>query len=258
LQSVENIREKVADFIFCSPMNCVNELGEMQIFETPLVGVAHAEDQIFQKLKKEEIIGPHHMEPVEWLHGAQVVISYFLPFSHRVIASNRLLKEIPSTEWLYGRIEGQALNNALASYLIKELEGLGGKAIAPALDTRFSVVNRKSNWSERHVAFIAGLGTFNLSKSLITKKGCAGRYGSVITNIKFPITERPYKDIYEYCNNCGACIKRCPALAISEEGKDHGLCSNFIDENIVPRFKPRYGCGKCQTGVPCEASIPNK
>jgi hypothetical protein len=24
----------------------------------------------------------------------------------------------------------------------------------------------------------------------------------------------------------------------------------------LARFRPRYGCGKCQTGVPCEHQIP--
>lgn len=258
MQSVDNIIEKVAAFILNSPMNYISELDSMQIYEAPIIGIAHAEDQLFHKLKAEDIIGPNHMHPNDWLPGAQTVISYFLPFSHRVRETNRISKELPSTEWLYGRIEGQALNNSLATYLIEELKGLGGKAISPALDTRFAVVDRKSNWSERHVAFIAGLGTFNLSKSLITRKGCAGRYGSVITTIQYPNTKRSYTEIYEYCDYCGACIKRCPALAISKEGKDHNLCSNYIDKVIVPLYKPRYGCGKCQTGVPCEGSIPKK
>jgi epoxyqueuosine reductase len=130
--------------------------------------------------------------------------------------------------------------------------------MAPILDPRFTIMDKRSNWSERHVAFIAGLGTFGLSKSLITKKGSAGRYGSVITDRVLDIASRPYEELYEYCNYCYACIDRCPAGAIKEEGKSINVCSDYIDNEIRPRYAPRYGCGKCQTAVPCEDTIPVK
>ena len=50
-------------------------------------------------------------------------------------------------------------NNALRRLIIGLIESYGGKALAPALDKRFLINNHRSNWSERHVAFIAGLGT---------------------------------------------------------------------------------------------------
>jgi len=99
------------------------------------------------------------------------------------------------------------------------------------------------------------LGTFGLSKSLITIKGCAGRYGSVIVSRQYPTTLRPYKEIYEYCTKCGACIPRCPVGAITMEGKEHPPCHD-MQTRVKKHFAPRYGCGKCQTAVPCEHSIP--
>jgi len=66
-----------------------------------------------------------------------------------------------------------------------------------------------------------------------------------------------HKEVYEYCNDCGACIRRCPADAITKDGKDHAPCDNFLDA-IRTKFAPRYGCGKCQTAVPCETKIPKK
>jgi hypothetical protein len=47
----------------------------------------------------------------------------------------------------------------------------------------YEMQNVTSNWSERHSAYIAGLGTFCLSYSLISEKGCAGRYGTVVTDL---------------------------------------------------------------------------
>jgi epoxyqueuosine reductase QueG len=105
------------------------------------------------------------------------------------------------------------------------------------------------------VAFIAGLGTLSLNRSLITKIGAAGRIGSVVTDLHLPVTPRYYTETEENCSHCGACIRRCPPLAISETGKDHALCSDYLD-GVLQRFTPRYGCGKCQTGVPCEDRIP--
>ncbi len=55
---------------------------------------------------------------------------------------------------------------------------------------------------------------------------------------------------------CRACIRNCPVDAIStENGKDHKKCTSFQDLT-AEKFKPRYGCGKCQVGVPCESRIP--
>ncbi|WP_241078438.1 4Fe-4S binding protein [Natranaerofaba carboxydovora] len=71
-------------------------------------------------------------------------------------------------------------------------------------------------------------------------------------------TTREYEKVYEYCTMCGVCISRCPEKAITEEGKDSNVCKKYFDEKIYPEYFPRYGCGKCQTAVPCEKTNPNK
>ena len=227
----------------------------MTIFDAPLVAIASADDPLFSELQKPEVVSPEHFMPKNWLPDAKSVISYFLPFSEAIRKSNIETDYYPSVEWTYGRIEGETFNNAVRNYLSEVITDAGFKCVSPALDPRFKVLGLTSTWSERHVAYIAGLGTFNLSKSLITERGCAGRYGSVITDLEIQPTVRPYTDLYEYCNNCGVCIERCPVNAISPEGKDHSPCHKF-QEDMKIKFAPRYGCGKCQTGVPCEYGIP--
>ena len=125
---------------------------------------------------------------------------------------------------------------------------------------------RRPNWSERHAAYICGLGTFGLCKGIITRKGMAGRLVSIVTTCPLPPTPRPYADIYEYCSRCGLCARRCPAQAIDpargmHQAKDHAPCNDFLEKirALPPRgasARMRYGCGKCQTGVPCEKGIP--
>ena len=91
-------------------------------------------------------------------------------------------------------------------------------------DHNESTLSYTSNWSERHVAFVCGLGTFGLSKGLITKKGIAGRFGSIITELTLSPDQREYHCIYEYCSMCGACVKNCPVNAISlDKGKNHAI-----------------------------------
>jgi epoxyqueuosine reductase len=251
---LDTIKQLLDDFVLISPQNVVPDLGMMQIFEPPLVAVARAADAYWETLKQPAIVGPHHLSPNEWLRGANSVISCFLPHTERVRFANRL-KGDPATEWLYGRYEGEAFNNALCDVLVEAIRQAGGAAMVPSQDGRFAVVDLRSNWSERHAAFIAGLGTFSLNRSLITESGSAGRFMSVITDLPLTPTPRLYTAVDEYCNHCGACIERCPPHAISEEGKDNAICLNYLREMKI-RFAPRYGCGKCQTAIPCEAGRP--
>lgn len=248
------IKENMVEFIQNNELNFVEELDNMQIWDQPLIGVASVSDPLWKKLKEPEVVGPGHLTPEEWLPGAKSVISYFLPFTEHIRSSNRS-KGLPSKEWLYGRCEGEVFNNALRGLIVRLIENAGGRAVAPSLDNRFKVANHISNWSERHAAFIAGLGTFSLNYSLITNLGSAGRFGSVITDIEFEPDSRPYEKIDEYCTKCGECIGRCPPLAIDENGKDAESCSKFLNKTLKLN-KPRYGCGKCQTAVPCEYQNP--
>ncbi len=251
---LNEINQLMTDFTRTSPLNVAPELDGLRIFDPPLMGIATADDPMFLSLKLPAAVGPLHMLPQEWLPGAETVISYFLPFTKTVRTSNRQ-PGLPSKEWLYGRIEGQAFNVALSRMLVEQLKRAGNLAVCPAEDSRFAIADRRSNWSERHVAFIAGLGTISLNRSLITRLGAAGRIGSVLTDLTLPVTPRYYTKIEENCSHCGACIGRCPPQAISETGKDHAICSSYLDSTLA-RFTPRYGCGKCQTAVPCEMRIP--
>ncbi len=236
----------------------------IRIYNEPLIAIGEAKDPLFAKLK-EEVIGDHYLLPEEWNDKCKTVISIFFPFTDEIIKSNALDKKEPSELWLHGRIEGQRFIGQATKYFMEYLNSIGYKSVAPNINERFYMVEDKaegsdlsytSNWSERHTAFICGSGTFGLSKGIITSKGMAGRFASIITEADFPVTKREYEDIYEYCTMCGACLKRCPVEAISfEKGKEHIPCSAFVNETKI-KYKPRYGCGKCQTAVPCAKKIP--
>jgi len=255
------------DLTYCSPVNCVAPevallpaYAWMRIFDPPIFAFGNPVDEIFTEFKSPDIIGAHFLTPREWLPAARTVISFFLPYTERIRTANSQNNRWPADEWLHGRIEGQLFVFELAKQIQKTLSGAGYDSLVPGADARYKTWvkedNYSSNWSERHIAYACGLGTFGLSKGLITEKGTCGRFGSVLTAMDLPKDDRQYNDIYEYCIKCGACIPQCPAGSISlEAGKDHAICSAFLDKTRA-KHKPRYGCGKCQVNVPCETGIP--
>lgn len=266
MSSEDIVRKKIIEFVRNDECNCLPAHGRMMIYDVPLVGFAVASDPMFEELKTRDVIGKNFIAPYGWLASAKSVISFFLPSSPEVRESNRT-PGIVSEEWASARIDGEALIDRLKLFTVDLICGLGYDAVAPSLDPRFRIeVLRESeckvsNWSERHVAHIAGLGTFGLHKGLITQKGTAGRFGSVVTSLELAPTERAYQGVFDYCpfiseGKCGLCIKRCPIGAISPDGKDKMACSRYIDNVIKPKFAPRYGCAKCNVAVPCEAAIP--
>ena len=246
----------------------IPDIGETVLYDTPLIGFASADDELFERFRRKEVIGANFMGPHEWLPEAKTVISFFLPISETVRKSNLADATDPSKEWLYARIEGQEFIGRYMAAIKKHLEEKGISACVPSSDERFGLkieftvegfrpaFHADSKWSERHAAYACGLGTFGLSRGLITEKGMAGRFASIIVSEPFEPTPRKYTGIDDYCIKCGACIRKCPVNAISlKHGKNNLQCHRHV-EKMKKKYSPRYGCGKCQVGVPCEARCP--
>lgn len=247
-------------------------------FDPPLVAVADAADPWFRRIR--DLIGAFHWTPQEALAlvapraVARSIICWCLPIARAVRQSNRARNRFPSRPWAYTRTLADRIIARMGHGLEDHLRGLGHAAVAPAerpenVAERRCVAGWSSRWSERHVAFIAGMGTFGLSGGLITPRGVAHRLGSVVTDADLPATSRPYgDDPFAWClgasgGGCGACIARCPAGAIGRiiAARDKEAC--WRQGQIIRQHGPalygwegRYGCGFCQTAVPCEDRNP--
>lgn len=242
------------------------ELAGMEIFQPPIFGFGRADDPMFEELKNPRAVHPEFLPPRAWAEDGETVIAFFFPFTRQVREANGRSMDQVSRAWLHGRIEGQELVAAYSTHLRDLLRAAGWTAAAPSLESRFRKLGEfASNWSERHVAYVCGLGTFGLSRGLITEKGMAGRFGSVVTSCPLPPTRRWYTSLTQSCILCGKCARNCPAGAIDPargalEGKDHIRCLAWLNTTYQPpagpRQKIRYGCGKCQVRVPCEARAP--
>ncbi len=266
----QELEKVVCSYFSTSPLNTIAAQQALEpvcagvkIFDEPLIAYGHPDDTLFKELKK-RVLGRHFRLPSDWCHGCKTVISIFAPLSSVIVTSNTFDSEYPSNLWLHGRYEGQQCLVQLAKVVEKFLQDAGFATVCPCLSEDFMAVHEgeglafTSNWSERHVAYICGIGTFSLTKGIITVKGMAGRLISLVTAADFEKTPRAYTELYEYCAQCGACIARCPVQAISfEKGKEHLPCSRLLD-SILAQNSPRYACGKCQTNVPCARKIPRK
>ena len=266
----EALGAEIAHFVRDHPDNGFSG-DEAPYFEAPLVGVATADDALFDDYKT--IIGPFHRTPREVLVGAASVVCWVLPISRAIRESNRRERELPSAAWARARSFGEEFNSALRRHVVAWLEERGHRAVAPLLSADWrrlddTPVGIASTWSERHAAYAAGLGTFSLSDGFITERGIAHRLGSVVTTLALAPSSERRPGVRDHClfyedGICTACIDRCPAGAISPEGHDKALCNAYLEGTIKPAVAqawatPIPGCGLCQTRVPCEHRIPGR
>jgi len=235
----------------------------MRFFNKPVFAVGRADDPGFKQLLSPGVVGGWHSLPTDWVADAKSVISIFFPYSDRTLDSNKEDPEHPSAEWMFARMDGQKHLNSAAAEIVEMFRREGYTAVAPQLDSRYMTQHSArtqpeevplytSNWSERHVGYVVGLGTFGLNTHFISKIGCAGRLISLITNWECEPDAKDYSDYLDYCNKCGACIRRCPAGVLHEDcSKDKANCVVYIRKVSKP-FPGRIGCGKCQSGIPCD------
>jgi epoxyqueuosine reductase len=252
---------------------------EEPAWASPLVGFSRGDDPLYEQYKT--VVGPFHWTPVELFQMTfpevearpedLTVICWILPQTTVTKADNRAQTVYPAERWARSRIFGEQFNSKLRQHVADALNEAGYEAIAPMLSPQWGSRESKeyvyaSTWSERHAAYASGLGTFGLCDGLITPLGKAMRVGSVVARIQIPPTPRPYDDHHAYClfysqGICGECIDRCPANAISAQGHDKKRCRKHLNPTTSAYVREHYGfdgygCGLCQTGVPCESKIP--
>jgi epoxyqueuosine reductase QueG len=273
-----DVAQMLLDLYDSDPGNHFEDPALGPLFDPPLVGAADADDPWFERFK--ELIGDFHWTPQEALAlvapeaRARSVICWALPKGRTARADNARETEAPARTWAYVRTFGEQMLDRMRNGLAERLRALGYAAIPPAIAPENTWADRprvglSTCWSERHVAMVAGLGTFGLSGGLITVRGIAHRAGSVVTDAEIAPTPRPYgDDPFAWClrlsrGTCGACAQRCPAGSIGEtlEARDKEACRRHgaaihASRRALFGWEGVYGCGLCQTRVPCEARNP--
>jgi epoxyqueuosine reductase len=282
----------IKDYVANSPKNRLPAYDNDPIVDEPLIGFADGHDPLFQEFKKEQIVGSFHFTPAEALStylkrqkkkegdkklSSLSVVSIVFTTTRKTRLSSRPESVMGSPRWQYAFGRGITLMEDTLQHLVSRLEALGYQAVAP-MNTRPILFlwqlpgGPTSDWSEKHIVYAAGLGTFGLNGGIITTRGAALQCGSVITDVALTPTPRAYDNYLAYClyyrnGSCGRCIERCPSGAISERGYDRRTCF-FYHEVDLPRISKELGrepeggghppvCSLCQTKVPCESRIPS-
>lgn len=267
------IEKKVASFVkeFQNRANIQTEFGE------PIVGVADAFAPEIQGLR--QVIGESHVLPQQVMADAKAVLAYYVPFTEELAMTNRAggSEGTASPEWARAYEELNMLFGELNVELVKLIKEQGADAAIPGAAMEFDQQELVSNWSHRHMAYAAGLGTFGINNMLITRKGCCGRFNSIVTNLELDFDE-PMKEemcLYKVDESCGVCLRNCPAGALHPEvmgqpeaedkfgagfarAKCYEVCLENADRYPIPQdLAPSYSvagsevCGKCVTGSPC-------
>lgn len=272
------VRRVLAEFIADPQRNNLGPGVGKPAWEGFLLGFASGSDPLWNEMKNHA--GPQHWTPAEAFAagvsvdslqpGELTVVSWALCQTEETKAANRLETRMPSEPWARARIYGQEGNRDLHPTMLAALRAEGYEAVAPSLLPAWAEADPHTDrwsctWSERHVAYVSGLGTFGLSGGLITSKGMAVRFGSVVVRAVIPPTPRPYGSPFEYClhysgGECFACVDRCPSGSVNTEGRDKEACARLLmrsGEHVRQSYGfEGYGCGLCQTAVPCESGIP--
>ncbi len=275
------LTELIDNFVKNSPENSLKMEPDEKAWDEVLVDFSSGADPLYEAYK--DLVGELHWTPLEAfsirfpdvtvIPEDLTVVTWVLPQREVTKADNRKETFYPSRRWVQARFPGEEFNNSLRRHVVQELSNMDVKSLAPVVLPEWNWGKSEkyvlaSKWSERHAAYAAGLGTFGLCDGLITAKGKAHRVGSVIASLSVPMTERPYDNHHEYClffydGSCAGCVKRCPVGAITENGHDKEKCWNHAGVTCAEFVKQNYGfdgygCGLCQTGVPCESGIPKK
>jgi ferredoxin len=286
------LETEIKQYISDSPENRLPAYDNDPLVDEPLIGFADGNDPIFHEFKKKGIIGAFHFTPEEafstYLKRQQKnvgdkkphalsVVSVVFTATRKTRLSNRPETIMGSQRWQYAFDRGITFMEDTLKHLVSRLEALGYQAVAPMYTTPLLFLwqlpdGPTSDWSEKHIAYAAGMGTFGLNGGIITTRGAALQCGSVITDVALTPTPRAYDNYLAHClyyrnGSCGRCIERCPSGAISERGYDSRKCF-FYHEVDLPRISKNLGrepeggdhppvCSLCQTKVPCESRIPS-
>jgi len=191
-----------------------------------------------------------HVGPEQVLPGARSAVAIFLPFSEKVIASNRGGR-FASREWAEAYLKTNVIIQRIGTVVALTLVACGQKARAVPPTGIFNRETLSAEWSHKLVGFLCGLGRYGLNRMLITASGCAGRLISIVTTQDLETSPRPAGEFCAYLRDksCTECIQACPVGAIRSSCFNALPCFEHCSRNAenFPDLDSVEVCGKCAT-----------
>jgi epoxyqueuosine reductase QueG len=206
-----------------------------------------------------EIVSIEHLMPHDILPDAKSIICFFIPFQENIVKGN-IEGTMASNDWSLAFIKTNELIDVINNKIIILMEQNGYKA--GKIPYKTNIEKLLSNWSVRHIAYIAGLGTFGINNMIITKNGCCGRFGNIVVNYEFK-EYKESKNIMEKClnklnGNCGICQKKCIINAYKNNNFNRYKCYEQCLKNNEYHKENGFSnvCGKCLVDLPCSIEEP--
>jgi epoxyqueuosine reductase QueG len=235
----------------------INQINN--IWDEPIIEIISVKNEKLEELKR--TVSSEHFMPYNILPDAKSIIIFFIPFQEDIIKSN-INGTKASKEWAAAYVKTNDLIKVINNKIEELMESNGYKTGKIPATHNFNEKTLISNWSHRHIAYIAGIGTFGINNMLITKKGCCGRLGSIIINYELEnyqqICETREKCLNKLDGSCGICRKRCIVNAYKNNNFNKNECYKQCLKNV--RYNKEIGyadvCGKCLVGLPCSLKEP--
>lgn len=246
------MREQIARLIVAYAQEWSCQHGASYLWRDPIVRLADADSLLFLELRS--LVDQHHHMPSDFLPNANTVISIFLPFTKQ-LASENIEGMEAAQSWADAYNQTNAMASELCEHLAQWLFSQGCEAAAITDAGMISTENPRSRWSQRHVAFIAGQGTWGVNNMLISDAGCVGRYYSLVARMpleaigSFDKPQTQQRCLFKRTGSCLLCVKRCVNGALMADGFDRFKCLEQCLEN--ERTHGADVCGKCIVGLPC-------
>jgi epoxyqueuosine reductase QueG len=226
----------------------------------PIIGFASAQNPLFDQIKN--IIRPTHATPRELLTGAESLVAYFIPFEKGLHKENFKMNHYASRSWAVAYVETNRLISHINEHLRDALESHGYRVALIPPTHNFDEKSLMSDWSHRHVAYVAGIGRFGTHNLIITAQGCSGRLGSLVTDLVLAPSPRPENEhcLHKAGFDCLKCVKRCDYEALYAERFDRHACYRqlLVNDRFYDDLELTDVCGKCAAMVPCSVINPVK
>lgn len=238
--------------ISCLIREEVEKSNRADLFRTPICSFSSAKDERYLMLKS--IIGDWHCTPNELLNDAKTVISFFVPFTENVVKSAKV-EEPVSAIWGEAYVVVNDLFNIIGQKIEDCLKEQGFSAMTIAATHTYDPEKLQSMWSHRSAAAISGLGRFGVNRLLITEKGSAGRFCTVLTSAELEVSTTPTPEFCLYNNkkgSCLICVRACPVQALKVDSFEPFVCYEHLLNNadLLDEIGFCDVCGKCIANCP--------
>lgn len=274
---VSAICDALGAFLASSDAECMRSIAGGRVFRSPIGAGQPADSPSFAEVARRV---PGHLTPSDAFQRVHPdsnaaplsVLSTALPIAETIVAHNAAAQGAPSDSWFDQRWKAPKIFDIAEPFVLEYFAARGVRAVfVPSRD--FFAFRKTdagapfSNWSERHIAWASGLGTFGIHGGMITNEaGAAHRLMSYIVECELAPIAHVSEDPFGNClhraeGGCGECIPRCPAAAITpEHGHDVPRCMAQCGANAEiceQRLGHRTGaCALCMAGVPCSTQNP--